>query len=63
MRCAPNPAPLCLLCRLGVRVACLCAGRSGFRTEWYNKMTVATAPKYEAYTNAVLFAEDPDGDL
>lgn len=32
-----------------------------YRREWYNKMTLAAAPKYEAYTNALGFAEPPVG--
>lgn len=32
-----------------------------YRREWYNKMTLQAAPKYEAYTNALGFAEPPVG--
>lgn len=37
------------------------SGLPRYRREWYNKMTLAAAPKYEAYTNALGFAEPPVG--
>ena len=58
---AATTAPTDVHVEITYNLPCGSATLPRYRREWYNKMTLAAAPKYEAYTNAVGFAEPPVG--
>jgi hypothetical protein len=58
---AATTAPTDVHVEITYNLPCGSATLPRYRREWYNKMTLAAAPKYEAYTNALGFAEPPVG--